>query len=178
VDEVLTAGRIGDRLAQLAHEPVEEPGSKAEKEAVPDGDDLGKSGGDTTGTPSGFACPECHGALWELREGSLLRFRCRTGHAFSADSAAASLDEDVERSLWTALRSVEEKAALSRKLIASAEGRNIPIAVATYEKRLREAQESARTLRRMLGAEKARLVLLTERRHSSGGRAPRRERPR
>ncbi|HEX4441851.1 MAG TPA: chemotaxis protein CheB [Thermoanaerobaculia bacterium] len=164
VEEVLTAAAIGDRLARLAHESAEESrGSGAGKEAVSDGDELGRGGFETSGTPSGFACPECHGALWQLREGRLVRFRCRTGHAFSADSAAAALDEDVERALWTALRSVEEKAALARKLMASAEERNSPLTVAMYEKRLREAQASARTLRRLLGAEKARLVSPTKR---------------
>src|SRR5262249_52473712 len=33
-----------------------------------------------------FTCPTCHGALWELTEGDLLRFRCHTGHAFGAES--------------------------------------------------------------------------------------------
>src|SRR5262249_1175312 len=101
-------------------------------------------------------------ALWELREGDLVRFRCRTGHAFSADSAAAALDEDVERALWAALRSLEEKGALARKLMASAAGRDIPVVVGMYEKRLREAEESARTLRRILGAEKSRLARLAD----------------
>jgi two-component system chemotaxis response regulator CheB len=29
------------------------------------------------GNPSVFACPECHGVLWEVKEGRLGRFRCR-----------------------------------------------------------------------------------------------------
>src|SRR5262249_13975549 len=31
------------------------------------------------GRPSPFACPDCHGVLWELEEGKLLQFRCRVG---------------------------------------------------------------------------------------------------
>jgi hypothetical protein len=29
------------------------------------------------GKLSTFTCPECHGPLWELDEGDLIRYRCR-----------------------------------------------------------------------------------------------------
>jgi two-component system chemotaxis response regulator CheB len=159
VDEVLASEAISARLLELVREPIESPAG--EPSVAPDGDRLGRAGFETAGTPSGFACPDCHGVLWEVKDGSLVRFRCRTGHAYSADSAAAALDADTERALWAALRSLEEKAALARKLMASAGPRDIPIVVGMYERRLREAEENARTLRRLLGAEKARLLRLT-----------------
>jgi two-component system chemotaxis response regulator CheB len=160
VDEVLPAAAIAGRLLDLSQGDVA-PGPELTPRPEPDGDELGRGGFETAGAPSGFACPDCHGALWEVHEGTLVRFRCRTGHAYSADSAAAALDEDAERALWAALRSLEEKAALARKLMASAGGREIPVVVGMYERRLREAEENARALRRMLGAEKARLAALT-----------------
>jgi two-component system chemotaxis response regulator CheB len=170
VEEVLPAREIGPRLVELALETASRvpPGAAAGADGMGNGDDFGVGGNETSGPPSGFACPECHGALWELREGELVRFRCRTGHAFSADNAAASLDEDVERSLWAALRALEEKGALARKLMASAADRDIPVVVGMYERRLREAEENARTLRRILGAEKARIAAVS---------SPRREGP-
>ena len=96
--------------------------------------------------------------MWELHEGSLVRFRCRTGHAYSAESVAAGMDEGVEQALWAALRALEEKAALARKLMGSPGARGVPIVTSMYGKRLREAEENARALRRMLGADKARAV--------------------
>lgn len=66
--------------------------------------------------PSQFTCPECHGALFERRDGTLARYRCRTGHAFSQDTLAAAQSKGVEDALWIALRALEENAALLRKM--------------------------------------------------------------
>jgi two-component system, chemotaxis family, protein-glutamate methylesterase/glutaminase len=33
-----------------------------------------------------FTCPQCHGALIRLVEGNIIRFRCHTGHAYTASS--------------------------------------------------------------------------------------------
>jgi two-component system chemotaxis response regulator CheB len=62
--------------------------------------------------PSPFACPECHGVLLRLKWAHRLRFRCHTGHAYSADSLMAAVREGIEESLWSAVRAVEEAALL------------------------------------------------------------------
>ena len=51
-----------------------------------------------------------------LKEGGRERFRCHTGHAFSADGLLAGLTESVEESLWYAIRNVEETVMLMRHL--------------------------------------------------------------
>jgi len=89
------------------------------------------------GKPSVFACPECHGVLWELKEGHLLRYRCRVGHAFTADSLKSELGEGTERTLWAAMRALEEKAAMTRRLSASAKGPK------SYVERLKDHADSA-----------------------------------
>lgn len=66
--------------------------------------------------PSQFTCPECHGALFERQDGTIVRYRCRTGHAFSPDTLAAAQSKGVEDALWIALRALEENAALLRRL--------------------------------------------------------------
>ena len=68
------------------------------------------------GTPSVFACPECHGVLWELKDHNLARFRCRVGHSYSTDSLAEELSESSEGALWAAMRALEEKAAMNRRV--------------------------------------------------------------
>ena len=68
------------------------------------------------GSPSVFTCPECHGTLLQLKENGRARFRCHTGHAFSADSLLSQLTESVEETLWSAIRSIDESAMLMRHM--------------------------------------------------------------
>jgi len=64
------------------------------------------------GMPSIFTCPECHGTLLRLRGERPVRFRCHTGHAFTADTLLAELNEATENAVWTAVRSMQEGAML------------------------------------------------------------------
>jgi two-component system chemotaxis response regulator CheB len=63
-----------------------------------------------------YTCPECSGVLAKLKDGDRIRFRCHTGHAFSADSLLASLTENIEASLWSAIRGVDESIMLLNHL--------------------------------------------------------------
>ena len=64
---------------------------------------------DMLGKPSRFTCPECHGALWEIEDGSLLRYRCHVGHAYTADAVHAAQADEVDRLLDTLLRAQQEQ---------------------------------------------------------------------
>ena len=48
---------------------------------------------------SKLTCPDCHGALWEINDEDILRFRCHVGHAFSAESLTDSQTEMLEVAL-------------------------------------------------------------------------------
>jgi two-component system chemotaxis response regulator CheB len=60
------------------------------------------------GEKTNLTCPECGGTLVSLQEGSMLRYRCHTGHGFSAGSLFSGITESIENKLWQALRSMEE----------------------------------------------------------------------
>ena len=79
---------------------------------------------DKPGTPSVFGCPECGGVLWEMKEGAMLRYRCRVGHAYTAESLLAEQSQHLEAALWAALRGLEEKAALVHRLAERARERS------------------------------------------------------
>jgi two-component system chemotaxis response regulator CheB len=60
------------------------------------------------GEPSNYACPECHGVLLQMKEGTLFRFRCHTGHAYSVESLLSDLTEKMDDALWNSIRAFEE----------------------------------------------------------------------
>jgi two-component system, chemotaxis family, protein-glutamate methylesterase/glutaminase len=51
-----------------------------------------------------------------LREGKLVRFRCHTGHAFSADALLTSNGEELEARLWDAVRAADESVIMLNRL--------------------------------------------------------------
>jgi two-component system chemotaxis response regulator CheB len=105
---------------------------------------------DRPGVPSGFGCPSCHGALFSIAEGGMERFRCRVGHAWSPDALAAEQSQALEAALWMALRGLEERAALSRRMGERAEQRGHQLTARTFRTRHDEAQQAAGVLRRLL----------------------------
>lgn len=68
------------------------------------------------GELSPFTCPECHGTLIQMHSGGIPRFRCHTGHAYSVQSLLGDLSESMENTLWSAVRSLEEAALLTRQM--------------------------------------------------------------
>ena len=68
------------------------------------------------GELSEFTCPECHGSLWRIYEGKIMRFRCRTGHAYNSETLLDELTESIERSLWASVRGLEENTVLLEHL--------------------------------------------------------------
>jgi two-component system chemotaxis response regulator CheB len=75
---------------------------------------------DRIGRRSVLACPDCHGVMWEIDEGELVRYRCHVGHAYSAEIMSLALDENLKRAFGSALRALDERIALARKLEAQA----------------------------------------------------------
>ena len=101
----------------------------------------------TLGKPSHFACPECHGVLSAITDGDLVRYRCHTGHAYSADSLLTTLTENVEDTLWSAIRSLEESIILLNNLGDHYADKNQPKLAAMCFQKVQEAETRAEIVR-------------------------------
>lgn len=67
-------------------------------------------------TPSGLNCPNCRSALYEVKDQRVLRYRCRSGHAFSAQSLLSGQADAREALLSTLFGSLIEEATLAKRL--------------------------------------------------------------
>jgi two-component system chemotaxis response regulator CheB len=91
------------------------------------------------GAVSSNTCPECHGVLVRIRESSIVRYRCHTGHAYSLETLLAEVSEKIDQTLWAALRAIEERILLLEEMAelacsraeSSSETRLLEIAAAT-----------------------------------------------
>ncbi|MGY1710581.1 chemotaxis protein CheB [Geodermatophilus sp. SYSU D00758] len=146
---------MGALLARLVGEPADAdppaPSALMETETAMAGmDDRAMQADDRPGTPSGFGCPTCHGALFAIREGGMERYRCRVGHAWSPEALSVEQAHALEGALWMALRGLEERATLSAHMQERAAAQGHPHSAARFRRRHEEAQGAAALLRRLL----------------------------
>jgi two-component system chemotaxis response regulator CheB len=108
-----------------------------------------QSGVMSLGPLTPFTCPECHGVMVQLQQGSILRFRCHTGRAFSAESLLAALAESIDESLWNTVRVMEEGMLLLRHLAGHVRQQQDLALAARFERHAVEAEERVEILRRL-----------------------------
>jgi two-component system chemotaxis response regulator CheB len=158
VDSVLPLKQIGPELVRLAREPVSiEAGAKfMTRDHWAEGPDVAEVGnddlktGNLTGPPSKFTCPECGGALWELENGKLLRYRCHIGHGYTAETLMVSQGERLENALWSALRVLEETAEMRRRMAERARKGGWTVMAPHYDEQAEFAEARAALVRSVL----------------------------
>lgn len=119
IDHQISAAKAGALLAELADRTIEEremepdTGMELENRIAMAGRFSTSFDTEALGPPSGYSCPDCNGALMTLCD---TNFRCHVGHAWTPESLLKARDDEVENALWIALRSLQEKAKMSRRL--------------------------------------------------------------
>lgn len=102
------------------------------------------------GTLVPVTCPDCGGPLWEIEDQPVPRYRCHTGHAFGRESLVAGFSEVTERSLWTALRVMDEKTRVLEGLSQNHRKRGHDNLAKRYDERANESGEQADQIRHLL----------------------------
>lgn len=159
VDYSLPLREIGPLLDKLSRETVDEEGGYPLAEEVEietriasqelDSEELIASV-EKIGKVSKLTCPDCHGALWEIHDEDLLRFRCHVGHAYSAESLSDGQAQMLEVALWSAVRALEEQMILAQRIVERARRANHTHAIRAFEKRARDAERNSSVIRQLL----------------------------
>jgi two-component system chemotaxis response regulator CheB len=140
-------GLLAGLVSQPAGETMPVPESIKLEVAVAKGAHSTIEQVDRIGKRSGLACPDCHGAMWEIDEGNLVRYRCHVGHTYTAELMALALDENLRRALGSALRALEERRALAVKLGKESERNRQPHLAASWARRAATFQQELDVLR-------------------------------
>lgn len=150
VDHVASAADLGPLLATLAQSPAGP--SRASDECleleveIATGARLGSDRLNRMASPSPLSCPDCHGVLSEVNNGRPLRYRCQIGHAYTAETLAAHIDE-VDEAIRVAMRVMEERVTLVERMALDARQTGRTAVAELYEARAEEYRRYAVTLR-------------------------------
>jgi two-component system chemotaxis response regulator CheB len=163
VDYAVSLHEIAPLLNELSRQRADEEGGYRVPEQIEieakiaeqemEGDELIASV-ERIGRISKLTCPDCHGALWEINDREMLRYRCHVGHAYSAEALNKGQSEMLEAALWSAVRALEEQVVLAKRIVERARKSNQNRAARTFERRAREAEEHSSVIRQVLLSEK------------------------
>jgi two-component system chemotaxis response regulator CheB len=156
IDYCLSAADVAPLLVRLAHEPVTVEGAPPSEEMLVETqialqDNALEGGLLKVGELTPYTCPTCHGSLLQLKAGRFVRFRCHTGHAYSARSLLTELRETIDDALWNTLRAVEESKLLMEHLAEHLHQADATAPTAALLRQYaQEAQQRAEQLRQMV----------------------------
>ncbi len=125
IDHRCKIAEMARLLTELAEDdPAAEPGDSAEalletENRIADGifnvDDWWQI--EHMSIPSGLNCPTCRSALYEIKDIRILRFRCRSGHGFSALSLISGQADARQNLMSSMFGALIEEITLTRRLL-------------------------------------------------------------
>jgi two-component system, chemotaxis family, protein-glutamate methylesterase/glutaminase len=104
---------------------------------------------------SDLSCPDCGGPLYFKNAAELDRaenYDCLVGHRWSPESLVEEQGTTVERALWLAIRSLEERGRLTGKLAGAARERGHALSAGQFSAAAEEAMQSADAIREVVNS--------------------------
>ncbi|CDX20045.1 CheB methylesterase [Mesorhizobium plurifarium] len=162
IDHCEPAAKLGGLLAKLAAEPAGEtlpaPPAVRLEAAIAAQEHSTMKDADRLGQLSVFTCPECHGPLWEIEDGDMLRYRCHTGHAFTADAVMEAQAIEADEILWGLLRAHQQRAEFARRMAQREKAQNRATLASEFGKRAKEYEADAAVIERILESRRAQVT--------------------
>ena len=153
-DHIVPLAEVGALLSRLAHtepgEAVAPPQDIAIEARIAERAMSDIPAEEAMGDQVPVGCPDCGGPLWEVKEDRVKRFRCHVGHAYTERALVADQDDAVERALWAALRTLEERANMLESMARREHDAGRSASGRTYDERAAESREHVAHLRELL----------------------------
>jgi two-component system chemotaxis response regulator CheB len=159
VDHCLRLAKIPDLLVRLSNEPAStdahpvtaeiEAESKIAEQQMNTQEFLKTV--ESIGTRTTYTCPECNGSIWQIGDSEpLMRFRCHIGHSYTANVFLTEQTQNVENSLWSAVRVMEEKVTFLRHLSEQMKNYNLTTTATKYEDNAKNMDKEVTTIRELI----------------------------
>jgi two-component system chemotaxis response regulator CheB len=97
-----------------------------------------------------LSCPDCGGVLWEVHNGKLIRYECQIGHVYNEDSLLSEQNHSLEGALWSAVRALEQRAALTARLAMRSEQQGFHQSAGRFRQNSQEAERNADLIRQII----------------------------
>jgi two-component system chemotaxis response regulator CheB len=136
IDYVLPLTQIGPTLNRLSYQELIGNASAAPYGSANGAEALMIEQDKESSKLTTYTCPECHGPISRIEDGSPIRFRCRVGHAFGLNSLAEAQSEYTEQVIWSALQALEAKAEIEENLRQDAQAAGDDAKVIALKKRI------------------------------------------
>ncbi|GAP94135.1 chemotaxis protein CheB [Leptolyngbya sp. NIES-2104] len=156
VDHCLPLADIPNLLVRLSKEPAESEEAYPVTQEIEVESNIAEQKMNTQeflknveaiGTRTTYTCPECNGSIWQIGNSEPLRFRCHTGHSFTANVFLAEQTQNLENALWSAIRVMEEKVTFSRQMAERMEGHSLLDAATKYNDHANRLDEEVALIR-------------------------------
>ena len=150
-DFCIPGAKIGDVLAELASGQAGQAGPvpldiQLEVQ-IAAGERIDSEALATIANPAALTCPSCGGVLSALKAEQPLRFRCQVGHAFAADVLAKEQESRIDEAMRVALRIIEERIQLVRRMAEDARRNGRSAVAEMYEARAQEYRRYSEVIR-------------------------------
>jgi two-component system, chemotaxis family, protein-glutamate methylesterase/glutaminase len=152
IDHSATVSELSTLLKRLSNEPagpaVTIPEQLRQDASIAENADLAPEIMLERGQPTPLSCPECGGPLWSSGKNGH-QFRCLVGHALHLHSLSNGTDQEIDRTLWAAIRLFEQRVNIARMMGDEERQRGRQQRADLYDSRADESHRYAQTLREL-----------------------------
>jgi two-component system chemotaxis response regulator CheB len=97
-----------------------------------------------------YACPDCGGGLWNIKSDNIERYRCHVGHSYTENDLLIKQSQNLEATMWVALRMMEERRNLLNKIGNEEDAKGLSRLAFQHKKQADELAEHIDKLKNLL----------------------------